>query len=100
MSQDQQEAHLKERRISVNYEVPLTYLIGCVLSMVTALVYAGASANAMSRKLDDAVEMGKTVLKKNEETNTKVVDLSIQQKLTDARLFQVENRLDRSEQRK
>jgi len=100
MSQDQQEAHLQERRVSINYEVPLSWLMGCVASIYMALIYAGWNAQAMFKKLDDAVEVGKLLVKKNEEVNSKVLDLSIQQKLTDARLSQHDNRLDRMEQRK
>jgi len=100
MSQDQQEAHLQERRVSINYEVPLSWLMGCVASICMALIYAGWNAQAMFKKLDDAVEVGKLLVKKNEEVNSKVLDLSIQQKLTDARLSQHDNRLDRMEQRK
>jgi len=100
MSQDQQEWPSQERRVSINYEVPLSWLMGCVASICMALIYAGWNAQAMFKKLDDAVEVGKLLVKKNEEVNSKVLDLSIQQKLTDARLSQHDNRLDRMEQRK
>ena len=98
--EETQQQDRRARSLPINYEVPLTYLIGCVVSICSALVYAGASANSMSRKLDDAVEVGKVLLRKHEEVNIKVLDLSVQQKLTDARVFQVETRTDRLEQRK
>lgn len=91
------ETPFQERRLSINYEVPLSYLLGCAISVSGALIYAGWNAQAMFKKLDDAVEVGKILVKKHEEVNVKVLDLSIQQKLMEARLFQDENRIERLE---
>lgn len=89
-----------ERRVRVNYEIPLTYLTGFAVSVCSALVYAGWNANAVYRKIDDAVETAKVVLTKNEEVSIKVLENTTAIKLLDARQFQAENRIDRLEKRK
>jgi hypothetical protein len=89
----------KEKRLTINYEVPLSYLIACAVSVSGALIYAGWSAQSMFKKLDDAVEVGRVLVKKHEEVNLRVLDLTIKDRLNDARFFQVENRIDRLEKK-
>jgi hypothetical protein len=90
---------ITERRLAINYEVPLSYLLGSAITITGSLLYAGWNAQAMFKKLDDAVEVGKVLVKKHEEVNTKVLDLTIKQQLMEARLFQGENRIERLEKR-
>lgn len=94
------EPQRKERRLSINYEVPLSYLLGISASIVSALLYAGWNAQSLMRKLDDAVELGKKNIVSQENTNNQISILTIHAKVIDAEVEQLKRRADRLEQRK
>jgi hypothetical protein len=84
---------MEQQRLTVRYEVPITWLIGGFGVVASSLFYAGWQASDLKTQLDSAVRLGKEVMQTQQAMSKELMELKVKDQIIDAKIVQIEQRL-------
>lgn len=84
---------MEQQRLTVRYEVPVTWLIGGFGVVASSLFYAGWQAADLKTQLESAVRLGKEVMQTQQAMSKELMELKVKDQITDAKIVQIEQRL-------
>jgi hypothetical protein len=88
---------MEQQRLTVRYEVPVTWLIGGFGVVASSLFYAGWQAADLKTQLESAVRLGKEVMQTQQAMSKELMELKVKDQITDAKIVQIEQRLGKVE---
>ena len=88
---------MEQQRLTVRYEVPVTWLIGGFGVVTSSLFYAGWQAADLKTQLESAVRLGKEVMQTQQAMSKELMELKVKDQITDAKIVQIEQRLGKVE---
>jgi len=88
---------MERQRLTVRYEVPVTWLIGGFGVVASSLFYAGWQAADLKTQLESAVRLGKEVMQTQQAMSKELMELKVKDQITDAKIVQIEQRLGKVE---
>jgi hypothetical protein len=88
---------MEQQRLTVRYEVPITWLIGGFGVVASSLFYAGWQAADLKTQLESAVRLGKEVMQTQQAMSKELMELKVKDQITDAKIVQIEQRLGKVE---
>lgn len=88
---------MEKQRLTVRYEVPVTWLIGGFGVVASSLFYAGWQAADLKTQLESAVRLGKEVMQTQQAMSKELMELKVKDQITDAKIVQIEQRLGKVE---
>ena len=84
---------MEQQRLTVRYEVPITWLIGGFGVVASSLFYAGWHASDLKTQLESAVRLGKEVMQTQQAMSKELMELKVKDQIIDAKIVQIEQRL-------
>ncbi|MFN5802702.1 MAG: hypothetical protein ACK44V_07670 [Burkholderiales bacterium] len=84
---------MEQQRLTVRYEVPITWLIGGFGVVASSLFYAGWQASDLKMQLESAVRLGKEVMQTQQAMSKELMELKVKDQIIDAKIVQIEQRL-------
>ncbi len=88
---------MERQKLTVRYEVPVTWLIGGFGVVASSLFYAGWQAADLKTQLESAVRLGKEVMQTQQAMSKELMELKVKDQITDAKIVQIEQRLGKVE---
>lgn len=88
---------MEQQRLTVRYEVPVTWLIGGFGVVASSLFYAGWQAADLKTQLESAVRLGEEVMQTQQAMSKELMELKVKDQITDAKIVQIEQRLGKVE---
>lgn len=88
---------MEQQRLTVRYEVPITWLIGGFGVVASSLFYAGWQAADLKTQLESAVRLGKEVMQTQQAMSKELMELKVKDQIIDAKIVQIEQRLGKVE---
>lgn len=88
---------MEQQRLTVRYEVPVTWLIGGFGVVASSLFYAGWQAADLKTQLESAVRLGKEVMQTQQAMSRELMELKVKDQILDAKIVQIEQRLGKVE---
>lgn len=88
---------MEQQKLTVRYEVPVTWLIGGFGVVASSLFYAGWQAADLKTQLESAVRLGKEVMQTQQAMSKELMELKVKDQITDAKIVQIEQRLGKVE---
>jgi len=88
---------MEQQRLTVRYEVPVTWLIGGFGVVASSLFYAGWQAADLKTQLESAVRLGKEVMQTQQAMSKELMELKVKDQIIDAKIVQIEQRLGKVE---
>lgn len=88
---------MEQQRLTVRYEVPVTWLIGGFGVVASSLFYAGWQAADLKTQLESAVRLGKEVMQTQQAMSKELMELKVKDQIIDAKIVQIEQRLGKME---
>lgn len=88
---------MEQQRLTVRYEVPVTWLIGGFGVVASSLFYAGWQAADLKTQLESAVRLGKEVMQTQQAMSKELMELKVKDQILDAKIVQIEQRLGKVE---
>lgn len=88
---------MEQQRLTVRYEVPITWLIGGFGVVASSLFYAGWQASDLKTQLESAVRLGKEVMHTQQAMSKELMELKVKDQIIDAKIVQIEQRLGKVE---
>ena len=88
---------MERQKLTVRYEVPVTWLIGGFGVIASSLFYAGWQAADLKTQLESAVRLGKEVMQTQQAMSKELMELKVKDQITDAKIVQIEQRLGKVE---
>jgi hypothetical protein len=85
------------QKMTIRYEVPITWLIGGFGVVASSLFYAGWQAADLKIQLESAVRLGKEVMQTQQAMSKELMELKVKDQITDAKIVQIEQRLGKVE---
>jgi pyridoxal/pyridoxine/pyridoxamine kinase len=85
------------QKMTIRYEVPITWLIGGFGVVASSLFYAGWQAADLKIQLESAVRLGKEVMQKQDAMSRDLMELKVKDQLFDAKIAQIEQRLNKAD---
>lgn len=85
------------QKMTIRYEVPITWLIGGFGVVASSLFYAGWQAADLKTQLESAVRLGKEVMQTQQAMSKELMELKVKDQITDAKIVQIEQRLGKVE---
>jgi pyridoxal/pyridoxine/pyridoxamine kinase len=84
---------MEQQRLTVRYEVPITWLIGGFGVVASSLFYAVWQASDLKTQLESAVRLGKEVMQTQQAMSKELMELKVKDQIIDAKIVQIEQRL-------
>jgi len=84
---------MEQQRLTIRYEVPITWLIGGFGVVASSLFYAGWQASDLKTQLESAVRLGKEVMQTQQAMSKELMELKVKDQIIDAKIVQIEQRL-------
>lgn len=88
---------MERQKLTVRYEVPVTWLIGGFGVVASSLFYAGWQAADLKTQLESAVRLGREVMQTQQAMSKELMELKVKDQITDAKIVQIEQRLGKVE---
>lgn len=88
---------MEQQKLTVRYEVPVTWLIGGFGVVASSLFYAGWQAADLKTQLESAVRLGKEVMQTQQAMSKELMELKVKDQILDAKIVQIEQRLGKVE---
>lgn len=88
---------MERQKLTVRYEVPVTWLIGGFGVVASSLFYAGWQAADLKTQLESAVRLGKEVMQTQQAMSKELMELKVKDQILDAKIVQIEQRLGKVE---
>lgn len=88
---------MERQKLTVRYEVPVTWLIGGFGVVASSLFYAGWQAADLKTQLESAVRLGKEVMQTQQAMSKELMELKVKDQIIDAKIVQIEQRLGKVE---
>lgn len=88
---------MERQKLTVRYEVPVTWLIGGFGVVASSLFYAGWQASDLKTQLESAVRLGKEVMQTQQAMSKELMELKVKDQIIDAKIVQIEQRLGKVE---
>lgn len=88
---------MERQKLTVRYEVPVTWLIGGFGVVASSLFYAGWQAADLKTQLESAVRLGREVMQTQQAMSKELMELKVKDQIIDAKIVQIEQRLGKVE---